>query len=340
LQANEKLVSTIVVNWNGREHLEDCFTSLKKQTYAPLELLLIDNASIDGSVEYVKEYFPMVDIFVNSENMGFGPAVNKGVDQAKGEYILFLNNDLYLDERCVEKMVDMIENKKVGAVVPKILYFNDRNRINSFGNIINYLGLACPKYIDEENRQQMQVEETACGGIFLIKRDFFKRVGGFDQDFFMYHEDHDLSWRIRLTGKELMVNPEAVMYHKYHFSKSPKKFYYSEKNRTQLLLKNYQAKTLLLILPALVLVELAEFCFALASGWFILKVKSYIEIVLLLPSILRKRIIVQDLRRVDDSEIVRLFVGSLRIGGLRHPLLDGGLSPVLHFYWKLIKKAI
>lgn len=336
----KRLVSVIVVNWNGKGHLEDCFTSLKNQTYSPLELLLIDNASVDGSVEYVRECFPMVSVLVNPENRGFGPAVNRGVEQAKGEYVLFLNNDLYLDEQCLEKMVSMIEDETAGAVVPKILYFNDKKRINSFGNLINYLGLACPKYIDEEDRQYMQVEETACGGIFLVKRELFKQAGGFDQDFFMYHEDHDLSWRIRLLGKKLMVNPEAVMYHKYHFSKNPKKFYYSEKNRLQLLLKNYRFKTLLLIFPALILVELAEFCFALTAGWFILKLRSYLEIVRMFPSILKKRRIVQDLRRVDDGEITRLFVGTLRIGGLQNPLLDKVLSPLLHFYWKLVKNVI
>jgi len=337
---DKRLVSIIVVNWNGKEHLKDCFTSLKKQTYVPLELLLIDNASVDDSVEYVKEHFPMVSVFINSENRGFGGAVNRGVEKAKGEYILFLNNDLYLDERCVEKMVDMVEGEGVGAIVPKILYFDNKNRINSFGNLINYLGLACPKYIDEKDKATMEVEETACGGIFLIRKNLFEEVGGFDQEFFMYHEDHDLSWRIRLRGKKLMVNPKAVMYHKYHFSKNPKKFYYSEKNRLQLLLKNYQLKTLLLIFPALILVELAELCFALTTKWFILKIKSYFEIVLLLPAILRKRRVIQSLRRVDDREITRLFVGPLCIGGLRNVLLDRGLSPVVHFYWKLVRNSI
>jgi len=337
---DKKLVSVIVVNWNGKEHLEDCFTSLNTQTYVPLELVLVDNGSVDGSVEYVKECFPMVSVLLNPENKGFGSAVNRGVEYTHGEYVLFLNNDLYLDKRCIQEMVEMIEEEDVGAVVPKILYFNERNRINSFGNVINYLGLACPKYIDEEDRPRMEAEETACGGIFLITRTLFKKVGGFDQDFFMYHEDHDLSWRIRLTGKKLMVSPKAVIYHKYHFGKSPKKFYYSEKNRLQLILKNYQGKTLLLILPALAMAEMAEFCFSITTGWFLFKVRSYFELAGGLPSLLRKRKVVQMLRQVNDSEIVAIFVGTLRIGGVKNPLLDRGLSPLLHFYWKLIKSFI
>ena len=125
-----------------------------------------------------------------------------------------------------------------------------------------------------------------------------------------------------------------------HFSRNPKKFYYSEKNRLQLLLKNYQAKTLLLILPSLILVELAELCFALTTGWLVLKVRSYFEILVLLPSIFRKRKIVQSLRRVNDTEITKLFVGTLRVSGVKNPLLDRVLSPLLYGYWKLVRGSI
>ena len=108
----------------------------------------------------------------------------------------------------------------------------------------------------------------------------------------------------------------------------------------QLLVKNYQLKTLEFIFPALVIVELAEICFALMTGWFFLKMRSYPELGGLLPSLLRKRRVVQRGRRVDDAEIVRLFVGTLRIGGLKNPLLDRGLSPLLNFYWKLVRNVI
>jgi hypothetical protein len=334
------LVSVIVVNWNGKEYLGDCFTSLSLQTHSPLEFIMVDNGSVDESVECVKERFPQVKVIENASNLGFGAAVNAGLKRAKGEYILFLNNDLYLKKDCIEEMLKLFITERCGAVVPKILLFKERDTINSFGVVVNFLGLAYPKYIWLRDRQDMKVEETACGGIFLLRKDFMDKLGGFDEDFFMYHEDHDLSWRIRLQGERLLVNPKAVLYHKYQFSRNPDKFYYSEKNRLQLLLKNYSLKTLLLISPALIMVELAEICFSLTSGWFWKKIGSYGEILSSLPRLREKRKIIQKERRVSDQEIVKLFGGELKISGVNHFLLDKVLNPFLSFYWGLIRGLI
>lgn len=338
--ASSPLVSVIVVNWNGKGHLEDCFTSLSFQTYTPLEIIMVDNGSGDGSVEYVKGRFPQVKVVESTCNLGFGGAVNAGLKKAHGDCVLFLNNDLYLKEDCIEKMLNLLVREECGAVVPKILLFKERDVINSFGNMINFLGLACPKYIWMKDRQDLEVEETSCGGIFLLRKDLMEQLEGFDEDFFMYHEDHDLSWRIRLLGKRLLVNPEAVIYHKYQFGRNPEKFYYSEKNRLQLLFKNYSLKTLFLIFPALVVVELAETCFSMTNGWFWKKIKSYFEIISALPRIREKRKRVQRGRKVTDREIVRLFVGELTISGVNHFLLDRVLSPFLSFYWEMIRGLI
>jgi hypothetical protein len=334
------LVSVIVVNWNGKEHLEDCFTSLSLQTYSPLEIIMVDNGSEDSSVEYVKGRFPQVRVIENTCNRGFGSAVNAGFRKASGDYILFLNNDLYLKDNCIEEMLNLLEKEGCGAVVPKILFFQEKDTINSFGNLINFLGLAYPKYIGEKDRRDMEVEETTCGGIFMLKKDLMERLKGFDEDFFIYHEDHDLSWRIRLLGKRLLVNPKAVIYHKYQFSRNPNKFYYSEKNRIQLLLKNYSLKTLIIISPALILVELAEISFALMNGWFWKKIKSYLEILRALYRIIEKRRVIQGNREVPDREIVKLFVGGLEISGVNYPLLKRILSPSLNFYWRRIRGLI
>lgn len=336
----KKLVSVIVVNWNGKQYLDDCFSSLLKQDYPALENIMVDNASSDGSVEFIKKRFPTVNILKNKNNIGFGPAVNKGIAKGKGEYFLFLNNDLSLKENCISELVKLLGKPGVGGAIPKILFFDKRDSINSFGVNVNYLGIACPKHIYKKDTQCLVEEETPCGGIFMIRRSFVKKLGGFDESIFFYHEDHDLSWRIRLLGMKLIVNPEAVIYHKYHFGRNKDKYYFSEKNRLYLLLKNYSLKTLILIFPAAFLVEIAGVFFALAEGWFVKKIKSYFEILFILPSIIKKRGFIQKSRIIPDREIVRIMQGKIALSGIKHPLLDNLLSPVINLYWKLIKGFI
>jgi hypothetical protein len=340
LSADLKKISVIVVNWNGKEHLDGCFSSLATQSYTNHEVILVDNASTDGSVEFVRSKFPWVLIIESRKNLGFGSAVNKGIEAAKGFSILFLNNDLFLEKNCLEELVHPLEDKDVGAVVPKILFLDKPGFINSYGVEVNFLGLAWPKYIDEPDSQNLEIEETPCGGIFMARKSTFDEVGTFDEDLFLYHEDHDLSWRFRLAGYKIIVNPKATLYHKYHFNKNLDKFYHSEKNRIHLLLKNYGARTLFLILPAAAIVEVAEIYFALLSGWIFKKIRSYFEIVSEMRKIISKRKIIQARRKVDDKIITQLFSGYLRIGGMRHFLLDGVLSPILNLYWNFIKGFI
>jgi len=337
---NKKIVSVIVVNWNGKQHLENCFSSLLKQDYPDIEIIMVDNASNDGSVNFIKEKFPEIKLVQNQTNIGFGSAVNKGIDMGKGEYFLFLNNDLSLKQDCISELIKSLEKPDVGGAVPKILFFDKRDTINSFGVDVNYVGIACPRFIYEKDREDLKKEEIPCGGIFMFSRNIVDKLGGFDESIFFYHEDHDLSWRIRLLGMKLIANPKAVIYHKYHFSRSKDKFYYSEKNRLYLLLKNYNLKTLVLILPAVFLVEIAELFFALSQGWFIKKIKSYHEILMMVPSIIKKRKFVQKTRMIPDKEIVKVFQGKLVVGGVKHPLLDNFLSPIVNLYWKLIKRFI
>lgn len=337
---NKKSVSVIVVNWNGKQHLKDCFSSLLKQDYPDIEIILVDNDSNDGSVEFVKNKFPEIKIIKNQINIGFGPAVNKGMDIGRGEYFLFLNNDLSLEPNCISELVKSLKKPGVGGAIPKILFFDKRDTINSFGVDVNYVGIACPRYIYEKDRKSLKEEEVPCGGIFIIHRNSIEKLGGFDRSIFFYHEDHDLSWRIRLLGMKLIANPKAVIYHKYHFSRNKDKFYYSEKNRLYILLKNYSLKTLVLILPAALLVEIAEIFFALAQGWFFKKIKSYLEILFLLPEILKKRSLVQKNRIVPDREIVKILTGKIVVGGIKHPLLDNFLSPAVNLYWKFVERFI
>lgn len=336
-----KKVSAIIVNWNGKDVLIDCVESLVKQDYSDLEIIVSDNGSTDGSVEYLRKHYPRVRLVENGENLGFGPAVNRGLAIAEGDYFIFLNNDLYLREDSIRALVGELEaDPNTGAVVPKILYYEKRDVINSYGVLTHYTGICCPNLIDCRDREDLEPLETACGGIFMFKREVYEKTGGFDVDLFLYHEDHDLSWRIRLLGWSIRVTPKAVIYHHYHFNKGNFKYYSSEKNRLHLLLKHFSKKTLLLISPALIAVECAQLAHAMLNGWFFSKIKSYFEIAFQLPRILKKRRVIQSRRKVSDREITRLHQGILKVGGVKNPLLDNLLSPALNTYWNFIRHKI
>jgi GT2 family glycosyltransferase len=346
LESLMKKVSAIVVNWNGKDVLSGCLQSLFEQDYENLEIWVSDNGSEDGSQSMVKELYPSIRLLENGENLGFGSAVNRAMQKADGHYFLFLNNDLEMKPDCVGQLVELLESdSQIGAAIPKILYHPDEQAsstnssamINSFGVLINYTGIACPNLVDQHDEEGLPVTETACGGIFMFPREVYEQIGGFDEDLFLYHEDHDLSWRIRLGGWKLMVTPKSVCYHHYNFNKGVHKFYRSEKNRLHILLKNLQCKTLILISPALVVIELAQVVHALAHGWFKLKVKSYFEIVGQFLRIARKRRQIQSFRKVSDKEISRLYRGSIAVSGMKNPLMDYILSPLLSVYWKLIR---
>jgi GT2 family glycosyltransferase len=344
-----KKVSAIVVNWNGKDILSECLQSLLKQEYKDLEIWVSDNGSEDGSQAMLEELYPSVHLVENGENLGFGSAVNRALGKAQGDYLLFLNNDLELAPDCVGQLVNLLESdKEIGAAIPKILYHRDAQEpspsdsaaINSFGVVVNYTGVAYPYLVGRQDEDDLPVTETACGGIFMFSREVYEKVGGFDEDLFLYHEDHDLSWRIRLGGWKLMVTPKSVCAHHYDFNKGVQKFYRSEKNRIHILLKNMEYKTLLLISPALVIVELAQIVHALIHGWLRLKVKSYFEILGQFAQIARKRRKIRSFRKISDKEITRLYQGTIAVSGMENPLIDHVLSPLLSAYWKLVRRWI
>ena len=339
-------VSAIVVNWNGRDILSGCLQSLLKQDYKNLEIWVSDNGSVDGSQAMLRKSFASIKLLENDENLGFGSAVNRALEKAEGDYFLFLNNDLELEPDCIKHLLELLESdSRIGAAIPKILYHSEGRKgasgnekiINSFGVLVNYTGIACPNLVDQLDRGNLSLTETACGGIFMFRRDVYEQVGGFDEDLFLYHEDHDLSWRIRLGGWKLMVTPRSVCYHHYNFNKGVQKYYRSEKNRLHILIKNLERKTLILIFPALILIEVAQIVHALLNGWFGLKIKSYFDICRQLTLIFRKRRQIQSSRKVSDKEISRLYQGVIVVSGMRNLLLDQVLSPLLNSYWKLIR---
>lgn len=337
------LVSVIVLNYNGKDFIPGCLESLRRQSFRPYEVVVVDNASADGSAELVKRRFPWARLVRNSRNLGFATGNNIGVRAARGKYVVLLNYDTVADRNFIKELVAAIErDSSVAAAQAKILLFEKEQRlINTSGTVVHYLGFGwCGDYRARDRGQLTEKEIAApSGAAVMFKKDIYERVGGLDDDFFLYHEDTDIAWRLRLRGYKTVLAPKAVVRHKYSFGRTATKFYFVERNRLVMLLKNYSTRTLLVLLPALLLVELAIFAYSVMDWWFVLKLRGWWWILANIPLILRKRAAVQAERKLPDSELIGLFADKIEFEEVRTPLTNT-LNKFLSSYWRLIKGAI
>lgn len=267
------LVSIIIVNWNGKDLLRICLTSLKKQNYKNIEIILVDNASIDGSVEWVTKYFSQIKIIINKKNLGFAEANNIGFKEARGEYVLFLNNDTRVTNNFIVEMLKVLKRKNIGGVQSKILFMDDPKRLDGVGSYLTYTGFLYHQgiYAINTSKYDKEIEIfSAKGACMCFKKSVLDKilVDGdiFDRRYFAYFEETDLCFRIWLLGYKIIYVPSSIIYHKYGATsqklKKPFIEYNSYKNRICTYIKNLETLSLIKILfPHLVICKILALIF-------------------------------------------------------------------------------
>jgi GT2 family glycosyltransferase len=250
--ANE-LASVVVLTWNGKEHLEECLSALLAQTYPEKEIILVDNASSDGTVSFVRERFPSVRLVANEKNLGYTGGNNAGIRAARGVYIALINNDTRADPAWLSALVAAMRGDPSCAMVAgKILSYGDHRVIDNVGHVFYRDGTFRGRGRLEADRGQYDRPEeilSPSGCALLFRRAALDRVGLFDDDFFIYGDDAELSLRLRLNGWRALYVPTAVVYHKYSASTgaySPFKAFLVERNRIWLTIKYFPIGDLLL----------------------------------------------------------------------------------------------
>ncbi|MFC1559535.1 glycosyltransferase family 2 protein [Candidatus Margulisiibacteriota bacterium] len=224
-------LSIIIANHNSKEYLDRCLSSVvKTASDISHEIILVDNASSDGSVKLVREKYPQVKVIENGENLGFSKASNKGIRSAAGKYIMLLNNDVLIKERALKKLVDFLrENSDAGAVGPKLLNIDGtiqhqcRRDFPTPMNAFFYfsgLGRLFPKnkslnaylrtYLDDE---VVGAVDSLCGASMVVRKEAIKKIGLLDEDYFMYGEDLDWCYRIKKAGWKIYYQPQAEIVH-------------------------------------------------------------------------------------------------------------------------------
>jgi GT2 family glycosyltransferase len=316
--------SVIVVNWNGREHLDVCLGSLRRQTLPGVEIVLVDNASTDDSLAFVRARFgDAVHVVALPENRGYAGGLNAGIAAARGRYLMPLNSDTEVAAECCERLVVAADaHPTTGMFAPKILEFDERTRLDNVGHWLYPDGLSRGRGRLEIDRGQYDAEEEIVlpsGCAVLLRRAMLADVGLFDEDLFAYCDDTDLGLRARLAGWRCRSVPAAVVYHKYSAASaaySPLKAFLVERNRAWVAIKCLPAP-LLAVSPLFTLARLGAQAFGAlthrgAAGRFAadhspfalitVLLRAYAAALAGLPATWNKRRSIQRARRVSAWE--------------------------------------
>lgn len=247
-----KLVSVIVVNYNGAPYIEECLQSLYRQTYRPVEIVVVDNGSTDRSLDILRGHGTRIKLIESAVNLGFAAGNNEGIRRSAGSYVALLNNDASAHPDWIRSMADTLDrDARLGACSCRIVSHHDHGVLDSIGLLINREGMSRGEGrngpADAFGSEKAVLMPSACASLY--RREAIEEAGLFDEDFFCYCEDTDLGLRLRLLGWEAVYAPQAVAYHRYSESAgkySAFKAYHIERNHFWVLIKNYPAKYVLL----------------------------------------------------------------------------------------------
>lgn len=307
------LISVVIVNWNGESIIQKCIRSVLDQEYPSLEIIVVDNASTDGSAAMITHQFPSIRLVRNTSNVGFATGSNQGVNQATGEYILFLNTDAWLGKDFFPPLVQEFQrDPKLAAAGPLLLRANDPTLLDTCGSYWTlYTWLYHFGYGKEASRKIYHTPRdffAIKGAVFIVRKDAFDRVGSFDNDFWCYYEETDLCHRFWIAGYKCRYLPVSTAYHEGGVTS--KKFFHARiqfhnfKNQLQSFLKNFSFRSLLWILPVHILFMIGISIVWIIRGKVSIAISPYAAIAWTcynIRPIVNKRKMVQTTRELADT---------------------------------------
>jgi GT2 family glycosyltransferase len=327
----------IIPNWNGEGHLYDCLKSLSNQSLKN-QTIVVDNASTDGSVKLVQEEYPDVKVIKLSKNHGFAGGVNAGIKYAleqRAHYVALLNNDAIADKEWLKRLVGFLSSHPKAGIATSRIMDAEKKYLDSTGDIYTIWGLPYPRGRGEEvkgkNYDNVEAVFGASGGASLYRTEMLKEIGLFDEGFFAYYEDVDLSFRAQLTGWKIYYVPQAEVYHQIGATSSKIKgftTYHTLKNLPLLLWKNVPWRLMPKVWPRLVLAWILIAGRALGRGQILPFTKGVVVGTVLWPSSLVQRYKIQKSRSVTVEYIYSIITHDLPPNAVR-------LRGLRSWWWKL-----
>jgi GT2 family glycosyltransferase len=305
-------ITAVIVSFADPDASSRAVESLLEQSSRPAELIVIDNDPAGATARALAgdRLLPAVRVVHPGTNLGYTRAANLAAQEARGEWLFFLNPDAVACKDCLERLLEAADDEDVAIVGAQVLLPD--GRVNAGENPINIAGISWSGGYGGA-REHGPARETAAvsGAALLVRRDAFMALGGLCPYFFMYVDDTDLAWRMRLSGRRVRYCPEAVVIHDYEFEKGPHKWFYLERNRAWALLSNLQPRTLALLAPMLLITEAAVVIRAISEGWLIEKARAWVSLFAQAPQLIRWRRSVQIMRNVSDYRVLSQFLGGI-----------------------------
>lgn len=267
IKTQHPLVSIVSINYDQPIVTCEMLASLRKVTYPNFETLIVDNASPTTSPLSIKENFPEIQLIISEKNLGFAGGNNIAIKQAKGDYILLLNNDTEVKPDFLDSLVELMESDKtIGIASSKILYFYEDNVIQYAGipaisPITSRAGSDGDKEVDKGQYNQVKETFYPHGACMMIRKSVLEEIGLLYEGYFLYYEEYDFAERVRRAGYKIYYQPKSEIFHKESIStgkNSPLKTYYLNRNRVLFLRRNSSGITFLLAMIYFITISLPK----------------------------------------------------------------------------------
>jgi len=332
-------ISFVVVSYQSAEALKGSLPALAAQLHDGDEVIVVDNASADGSADVAAELVPRATIVRSEENAGFAAGCNRGAAVASGELLVFLNPDAVPAQGFRDAIERPARDASGWGAWMGLVTMHHGAAVNTSGGVLHFTGLGwageAGRPVDVVPTMPTEVGFVS-GACFAVPRATYIGAGGFPEHYFMYCEDVDLSLRLRLRGSRLGLEPSARVDHDYDFGKGALKWRLLERNRVATVIRTYPAVLLLLLAPALVVTEVAVLAAAIAGGWALQKVLSWADVARALPLLLRERAGIQATRTVSAREFATTLTPELSSPFLPEAVRSGLVRRLLRAYWRLV----
>jgi len=332
-------LSVLIVAWNSREELARTLPAVVPELGEGDELIVVDNASGDGTADVVAALAPAARIVRSERNLGFAAGCNAGAAVARGELLVALNPDAAPRPGFGEAIRRPWLERRGWAAWQALVAAGEGATINSAGNPVHFTGIVWAGGHGRPLATAPPAGEVAVlsGACLAVPRRTWEDLGGFPERFFLYHEDVDLSLRLRLAGGRLGIEPAAIVDHDYEFGAREHKWRWLERNRWAFLVRVYPASLLALLAPALVLTELALIPASIAAGWGRQKLAASVEIVRWLPRLLRERRQVQAARTATAAEFAAWLTPDLDSPFIPAIARAAPVRLALRTYWRAVR---